>query len=146
VRSRRALPSDRVTAAIAAGALVLIAAGAYLLIRPSGPSLPGTAGKLDQMLRDRDECEAVETEETRRGEVTTAQISCGGLNGYIAYYRFPTVAARVRAVAGRPRFRRHVLYCVEGPQLVVNDLLGYDQTAYLCGELGFRTHHPPRPI
>jgi hypothetical protein len=36
------------------------------------------------------------------------------------------------------------LFCVRGPELVVNGLLGFDRTAPFCKRLGFKIHQPTR--
>ena len=69
-------------------------------------------------------------------------IACGGLSGYISYYRFPSAEARADAVRGRAGLISNELFCVKGSELVVNDLLGYDQTVGFCKRLGFSVHQP----
>jgi hypothetical protein len=67
---------------------------------------------------------------------------CGGLNGYISYYRFPSSKARADAIRGREGLISNELFCVRGPELIVNGLLGYDQTGPFCKRLGFKIHQP----
>lgn len=119
-----------------------------------------TFNELSTWLKDAGECEGVEAQLTQSpeptsrpreanerfdGEATTSgTIVCGGLNGYIAYYRFPSAEARETAVRGREGLISNELFCAKGPELVVNDLLGYDQTVGFCKRLGFSIHRPTR--
>jgi hypothetical protein len=73
-----------------------------------------------------------------------ALAGCDGANGYISYYRFPSTKARAAAVRGRQGLVSNELFCIHGPELVVNGLLGYDQTALFCRRLGFKIHRPTR--
>ncbi len=142
---------------------MLVAVGLYLLLWAGGPH--GTVAKLGDWLRDTGECETVEVEVVKlpiapkrlksvapanerfnRQATAAALIGCGGLNGYISYYRFPSAVARARAIAGRTGLLEHELFCVKGPEVVVNDLLGYDNTADFCDRLDFRIHRPPNPV
>ena len=77
-----------------------------------------------------------------RHATVAALAGCGGPNGFISYYRFPSVKARANAVHGRAGPLGNELFCVHGPELVVNDLLGYDSTAPFCKRLGFKIHRP----
>lgn len=141
----------------------LLAVVLYVLWSEREPH--GTVAKINSWLSDGGECESVETDEvrlpikpSRRGNVapanrrfehqasTAALIDCGGLNGYVSYVRFPTAAARKRAVSRRGGLLEHELFCVQGPEMVINDLLGYDQTADFCRRLGFRIHQPTNPV
>jgi hypothetical protein len=127
----------------------------------SHSSGPKTAAELSAWLDDAGECEGVEMSSTRLPvpadrveEVAPANerfdhqgsaaatIACGGINGYISYYRFPSADARAAAVRGRDGLISNELFCVKGPELVVNDLLGYDQTVGFCKKLGFQIHQP----
>jgi hypothetical protein len=158
------MSNDRTRTAILGVAVALAAVGLYLLFW-SGSEPHGTVAKISSWLKDGGECESVETEEVRlpirprrRADVapankrfkqqasTAALIGCGGLNGYISYFRFPTATARGRAVAQRSGLLAHELFCVQGPEIVINDLLGYDQTADFCRRLDFRVHRPPHPV
>jgi hypothetical protein len=136
----------------------------FLLVACGGGSRssgPKTAGELSAWLDDAGECEGVEMSSARlptpadkAEEVAPANerfdhqasaaatIACGGLNGYISYYRFPSAYARATAVRGRDGLISNELFCVKGPELVVNDLLGYDQTVGFCKKLGFQIHQP----
>jgi hypothetical protein len=78
------------------------------------------------------------------GASVAAVAGCGGVNGYISYYRFPSTEARAAAVRGREGLISNELFCVHGPELVVNGLLGFDSTAPFCKRLGFRIHRPTR--
>lgn len=120
-----------------------------------------TVDDLSAWLKATGECEDVETSTTqlpvpssRTEEVAPAVkrfdkqaavgglISCGGLNGYISYFRFPSTEARAAAVQERDGLISNELFCAKGPELVVNDLLGYDNTADFCKRLGFPIHQP----
>lgn len=155
-------PNSRIKVGIA-GAVALVAVGLYLLC--SGGEPHGTVAKVSSWMKDGGECESVEIEEVRlpikpgrRGNVapanrrfegqasTAALIGCGGLNGYVSYFRFPSAAVRERAVSRRSGLLEHELFCAQGPEIVINDLLGYDQTADFCRRLGFRIHRPPPPV
>jgi hypothetical protein len=146
-----------------AGAVALLLVGLYLLW--SGGEPHGTVARVSGWMKDGGECESVETEEVRlpikpsrrksvapanrrfeRQARTAALIGCGGLNGYVSYFLFPTAAIRERAVSRRSGLLEHELFCVQGPEIVINDLLGYDQTADFCRRLGFRIHRPPHPV
>lgn len=146
-----------------AGAVALVAVGLYVIW--SGREPHGTVAKISSWMKDSGECESVETEEvrlpvrpSRRKSLapanrrfehqarTAALIGCGGLSGYVAYVRFPTAAIRERAVSRRSGLLEHELFCIRGPEMVINDLLGYDQTADFCRRLGFRIHRPPHPV
>jgi hypothetical protein len=125
---------------------------------------PTTFDHLADWLEEEGECEGVEAEVTRlpvsrsrAGEVApinlrferasvAAVAGCGGINGYISYYRFPSTKARAAAVRGREGLISNELFCVDGPELVVNGLLGYDQTAPFCKRLGFKIHQPTRRL
>jgi hypothetical protein len=123
----------------------------------SGPTaFAHTADWLDEA----GECEGVDAEVTRlpvspsraervppvnlrfEGASLGAVAGCGGVNGYIAYYRFPSPAARAAAVRGREGLISNELFCVHGAELIVNGLLGYDQTEPICKRLGFQIHQP----
>jgi hypothetical protein len=124
----------------------------------SDNSGPRTFEELGTWLKDAGECESVEMQLThlpvppsRPGEanerfnseaMTAGSIVCGGLNGYIAYYRFPSAEARATAVRGREGLISNELFCAKGSELVVNDLLGYDRTVGFCKKLGFPIHRP----
>ncbi len=129
----------------------------------SNHSGPPTFAHLADWLEEEGECERVDAEVTRlpvprsRAEKVApinlrfeqasvgAFASCGGgVNGYISYYRFPSVKARADAVRGREGLISNELFCARGPELVVNGLLGYDQTAPFCKKLGFKIHRPTR--
>lgn len=147
-------------------ATVIIGAIVAMLVAGCGGgsnhSGPPTFDHLADWLEEEGECEGVEAEVTRppvsksRAEEVppinlrfdqasvAAVADCGGLNGYISYYRFPSTKARVDAVREREGLTSNELFCVDGPELVVNDLLGYDQTAPFCRRLGFKIHRPTR--
>jgi hypothetical protein len=80
------------------------------------------------------------------GEATTgASVECKTwLSGWISYYAFPSTQARIKAVSERAPLQRNQLYCAKGRQLIVNELLGYDETAGYCRRLGFPIHRPTR--
>jgi hypothetical protein len=145
-------------------ATVIIGAIAAMLLAGCGGgsshSGPTTFGHLADWLEEEGECEGVEDEVTRlpvsksrAGEVApinlrfdhasvAAVAGCGGINGYISYYRFSSTKARAAAVREREGLLSNELFCVDGPELVVNGLLGYDQTAPFCRRLGFKIHRP----
>jgi hypothetical protein len=64
------------------------------------------------------------------------------LSGWIAYYNFSSTETRSAAVRERAPLRRNHLYRAKGPELVVNELDGYDYTADFCKRLGFAIHRP----
>ncbi|MFT3865509.1 MAG: hypothetical protein QM729_14655 [Solirubrobacterales bacterium] len=123
---------------------------------------PTTFDHLADWLEQEGECEGVEAEVThlpisrsraeevapinlRFDQATVAAVAgCGGVNGYISYYRFTSSKARADAVRGREGLMSNELFCVHGPELVVNGLLGHDQTAPFCKRLGFKIHRPTR--
>lgn len=126
---------------------------------------PQTFQDLNGWLKDAGECEGVEATLTHsaaspsrfggrasaderfgRQAVASGLISCGGLNGYISYYRFASTADRVSAVRGRAGLISNELFCAKGSELVVNDLLGYDQTVGFCKRLGFAIHEPTHEL
>lgn len=78
------------------------------------------------------------------GEATTgASIECKTwLSGWVSYYAFPSAQARIEAVRGRAPLQRNQLYCAKGRQLIVNELVGYDEAADFCRRLGFPIHRP----
>ena len=146
--------------ALASGAIVaVLIAGCGGSTHHGGPT---SFGHLADWLEEAGECEGVETEVTRLPiarsqadeeapinlrfeQASVAAIAdCGGVNGYISYYRFPSSKARADAVRGREGLISNELFCVDGPELVVNGLLGYDQTAPFCKRLGFAIHRPTR--
>jgi hypothetical protein len=138
--------------------VALLAAGCGGGSHHSGPT---TFAHLADWLEE-GECEGVEAELTRlpvlksetervaptnlrfRHASVAAVAGCGGVNGYISYYRFPSATARAVAVRGREGLISNELFCVHGAELIVNDLLGYDQTAPFCERLGFTIHRPTR--
>ena len=152
----------------AAAILVPISVLALLAVLVAGcgggsqHSGPTTFAHLADWLEEEGECEGVESEVTRLpvsksrpGEVAPINLrfddasvaaiaGCGGVNGYISYYRFPSAKTRVTAIRGREGLISNELFCVDGPELVVNGLLGYDQTAPFCKRLGFKIHQPTR--
>jgi hypothetical protein len=71
-----------------------------------------------------------------------ALIGCGGANGFISYFRFPSAAARAAAVQERNGLIANELFCAQGTELVINELLGYDNTIGFCKRLGFPIHRP----
>ncbi len=123
---------------------------------------PTTFDHLADWLEEEGECEGVEAEVTRlpiaksRAEkvapidlrfkqaLVGAVAICGGVNGDVSYYKFPSSKIRADAVRGREGLISNELFCVDGPELVVNGLLGYDQTAPFCKRLGFKIHQPTR--
>jgi hypothetical protein len=153
--------SARVKVAVTIGTLIVAAllAGCGGGSNHSGPP---TFAHLADWLEEEGECEGVDAEVTRlpvpraraekvapvnlrfEGAPVAALADCGGVNGYISYYRFPSTKARADAVRGREGLISNELFCVHGPELVVNGLLGYDQTAAFCKRLGFKIHRPTR--
>lgn len=123
---------------------------------------PPTFAHLADWLDEEGECEGVEDEVTRlpvsksRAEdvapinlrfeqaSVAAVAGCGGVNGYISYYLFPSAKARAEAVRGSEGLISNELFCVDGRELVVNGLLGYDKTAPFCKRIGFKIHRPTR--
>ena len=123
---------------------------------------PTTFAHLADWLEEEGECEGVDAEVThlpvpksrekrvapvnlRFKDASVAAVAgCGGVNGYISYYRFPSAKARTDAVRGRAGLISNELFCVRGPELVVNGLLGFDRTAPFCKRLGFKIHQPTR--
>lgn len=123
---------------------------------------PPTFAHLAQWLEEGGECEGEQDEIVRlpvpaaraaraslvvqrfKSASVAGMAGCDGPNGYIAYYRFPSPKARAEAVRRREGLISNELFCVNGPELVVNDLLGFDQTAPFCKRLGFRIHRPTR--
>jgi hypothetical protein len=124
-------------------------------------SRPAVVDDLSSWLAQAGECENVETQVSRlpvppartadlapaierfAGQaVVGAIVICGGLNGSISYARFPSVSARESAVRESEGLISNELFCVKGPELIINDLLGYDNTAGFCRELGFAIHKP----
>jgi hypothetical protein len=121
---------------------------------------PTTFAHLADWLEEEGECEGVDAEVTRlpvprshaekvapinlrfQQASVAAVTGCGGVNGYISYYRFASTKARAEAVRGRKGLISNELFCAHGPELVVNGLLGYDQTALFCKRLGFKIHRP----
>ncbi len=71
-----------------------------------------------------------------------ALIGCGGPNGSISYFRFPSAQARATAVSERNGLIANELFCAKGMELVINELLGYDNTIGFCKKLGFPIHQP----
>jgi hypothetical protein len=146
-------------AAIIGTVLAMVVAGCGGGSDHSGPT---TFAHLADWLEEEGECEGVEAEVTRlpvsksraeevapidlrfdRASVAAVAI-CGGVNGDISYYRFPSAKTRAAAVRGREGLISNELFCVDGPELVVNGLLGYDETAPFCRRLGFKIHRPTR--
>jgi hypothetical protein len=124
-------------------------------------SRPATVDDLASWLQASGECEEIETHVTklpvpasRFEEVAPANerfdkqaqvaglVGCGGLNGYVSYFRFPSTAARVAAVRGRNGLIANELFCAKGTELVINDLLGFDNTIGFCEKLGWQIHRP----
>jgi hypothetical protein len=122
---------------------------------------PRTVEDLSSWLKDAGECEGVETAVTPLPVPPTqdeqvapelvrfekqanyaALIDCGGVNGFISYFRFPSAAARAAAVQERNGLIANELFCAKGTELVINDLLGYDYTIGFCKKLGFPIHRP----
>ncbi len=147
-------------ATVTIGAIVaLLVAGCGGGSNHSGPT---TFAHLADWLEEEGECEGVKAEVTRLpvsksrakevapinlrfDHASVAAIAgCGGVNGYISYYRFPSTKARAAAVRGREGLISNELFCFDGPELVVNGLLGYDQTGPFCRRLGFEIHQPTR--
>jgi hypothetical protein len=74
-----------------------------------------------------------------------ASIECETwLSGWISYYEFPSAPALQAALQEHARLRGTHLYCAKGRELVINELVGYDNTADFCRRLGFSIHHPTR--
>jgi hypothetical protein len=123
---------------------------------------PPTFAHLADWLEEESECDGVDDEVTRLPipDSRAAQVApvnlrfqqasvaavagCGGANGYISYYRFASTEGRAKAVRGSEGLISNELFCVHGPELVVNDLLGFDLTAPFCKRLGFKIHRPTR--
>lgn len=139
--------------------VVLLVAGCGGDSHHSGPT---TFAHLADWLEEEGECEGVDAEVThlpvpgsraekvasinlRFEQASVAAVAiCGGLSGHISYYRFPSAEAREAAVRGREGLISNELFCVRGPELVVNGLLGFDQTVPFCKRLGFEIHQPTR--
>jgi hypothetical protein len=134
--------------AILIGALGLLLAGCGA---GNQGSRQATVSDLGSWLHQASEC-PVEVEEWTGRSVerfadasAEASIECRDwLSGWIAYYDFPSTETRSAAVRGRAPLRRNQLYCTKGPELVVNELDGYDYTADFCKRLGFAIHRPTR--
>src|ERR1700753_557842 len=151
------------------GRLATAVTFALLLVLPAGcgaseggnGSTPQTVQDLSSWLKDAGECEGVETDVARlpvppaRYEKVApglerfdkqanfaALIDCGGLNGYISYFRFPSARERATAVRERNGLIANELFCAKGTELVINELLGYDNTIGFCKKLGFPIHRP----
>jgi hypothetical protein len=116
---------------------------------------PTTFAHIADWLEEAGECEGVEAKVTRDVghdpeyedmRFDQASISglaaCGGINGYVSYYRFPSAQVRASSTRGREGLLSNELFCFSGRELVVNELLGYDETAGFCKRLGFRIHRP----
>jgi hypothetical protein len=150
----------RLAAAIPFALLLVFAAGCGGA--GTGPaSEPRTVEDLTSWLKDAGECDGVETDVARlpvppaRYEQVApglerfdkqanyaALIGCGGANGFISYFRFPSAAARAAAVRERNGLIANELFCAQGTELVINELLGYDNTIGFCKKLHFPIHHP----
>jgi hypothetical protein len=140
-----------------------------LLVIPAGcgaseggsSSTPRTVRDLASWLKDAGECEDLETDVARlpvpqaryekvapalerfaKQANLAALISCGGLNGFISYFRFPSAQARVTAVRERNGLIANELFCAKATELVINELLGHDYTIDFCKKLGFPIHRP----
>jgi hypothetical protein len=144
-------------AALVAVALVAAACGGG----GAQAARPKTVEDLSAWIKDGGECEEAETNVTRlpvpKGQEEDvapallqfdkqanygAIVSCGGLNGYILYFRFASAQAREAAVSGRDGLIAHELFCAKGSEMVINNLLGYDSTIGFCERLGFPIHQP----
>jgi hypothetical protein len=149
----------RLAAAIPFVFLLVFAAGCGAGIGHA--SEPRTVEDLSSWLKEAGECDGVETSvaslpvpPARFEQVAPALerfdkqanyaglISCGGINGYISWFRFPSAAARAAAVKERNGLIANELFCAKGTELVINDLLGYDNTIGFCKKLGFPIHQP----
>lgn len=142
---------------------------ALLLVIPAGcgasgggsGSAPQTVQDLASWLKDAGECEGVETDVARlpvpqaqyekvpsglerfdKQANLAALIDCGGVNGFISYFRFPSARERATAVRERNGLTANELFCAKGTELVINELLGYDNTIGFCKKLGFPIHRP----
>jgi hypothetical protein len=122
---------------------------------------PQTVEDLSSWLKGAGECEGVETSVTpvpvppaqseqvapelvrfEKQANYAALIGCGGVNGFISYFRFPSAAARAAAVRERNGLIANELFCAKGTELVINELFGYDNTIGFCKKLGFPIHRP----
>jgi hypothetical protein len=141
------------------GAIVVVFIAGCGSAHHSGPT---TFAHLADWLAEEGECEGVDDEVTHlpvaksqaekvapinlrfKGASVAAVAICGGLNGDISYYRFPSATARADAVRGSEGLISNELFCVAGPELVVSGLLGYDWTGPFCKRLDFKIHRPTR--
>jgi hypothetical protein len=73
-------------------------------------------------------------------------VTCEGLGGSVFYYRFASVADRVRAMAASPAFHRRSTFCFKGTEALYDNLIiGHGLTAKYCTRLHFRIEQPQPP-
>jgi hypothetical protein len=70
-------------------------------------------------------------------------VTCEGVNGSIFYYRFASIGARVRAAAAYPDLHRRLLSCVNGTEVLIDNLIfSQTRTAKYCRRLHFQVERP----
>jgi hypothetical protein len=73
-------------------------------------------------------------------------VKCEGLGGSVFYYRFASVADRLRAMAASPGFHRRSTFCSKGTEALYDDLIiGHGLTAKYCRRLHFKIEQPQPP-
>jgi hypothetical protein len=73
---------------------------------------------------------------------------CGGLNGFVGWFRFKSAQAMDGALRRHPELTEHEITCTRGSELVIDSLFGYPygRVPGYCRRLGFSVHKPPKSI
>jgi hypothetical protein len=73
-----------------------------------------------------------------------ALASCGGLNGFVGWFRFSSARAMHAALSRHPELTEHEITCTHGTELLIDSLFGYPYSRVpgYCRKLGFLVHKP----
>jgi hypothetical protein len=73
-----------------------------------------------------------------------ALTGCGGLNGFVGWFRFPDARTMDAALGRHPELTAHEITCTRGSELLIDSLFGYPEKLIpgYCRRLGFEVHRP----
>jgi hypothetical protein len=75
-----------------------------------------------------------------------ALTGCGGLNGFVGWFRFPDAKTMDAALARHPERTADEITCTRGSEMLIDSLFGHPAKLVpeYCRRLGFAVHRPAR--